>query len=120
MRLAKHSPNRDADGLYRLELKNPDAIGQRLIAANGFFWFREIAALLIDGYPDGRTAYGQMPNWLSRLASLFVHDTRPILNDLEVIKELDNSTAINLGWGPSAQQQDILSGAKSLIDLGVV
>ena len=56
---------RDVAGLHRLALENTDAIGQRLIAANGFFWFREIAALLIDSYPGRKIANREMPNWLT-------------------------------------------------------
>jgi dihydroflavonol-4-reductase len=111
---------RDAAGLHRLALENPEAIGQRLIAANGFLWFREIPALLVDAYPDRKIAHREMPNWLSKLTSLFVHEIATILNDLEVIKELDNSTATNLEWRPRTPKQAILSGAKSFIDLGVV
>jgi len=51
---------RDVAGLHRLALENPDAIGQRLIAANGFFWCRKIAALLIDSYPSRRIANHEM------------------------------------------------------------
>ena len=43
-----------------------------------------------------------------------------ILNDLEVVEEQDNSTAIRLGWQPRTPQQAIFSDAKSRIDLGVV
>ena len=111
---------RDVAGLHRLALENPDAIGQRLIAANGFLWFREIAALLIDAYPDRRIPDREMPNWLTRLASLFVGELGTILKDLDVAAQLDNSPSINLGWQPRTPQEAILSGAKSLIDLGIV
>ena len=111
---------RDVAGLHRLALENPDAIGQRLIAANGFFWFREIATLLIDAYPGRKIANREMPNWLSRLASLHVKEIGSILNDLDVVKKLDNSTSTNLGWRPRSPQEAVLSGAKSLMDLGVV
>jgi dihydroflavonol-4-reductase len=111
---------RDVAGLHRLALENPDAIGQRLIAANGFLWFREIATLLIEAYPDRRIPVREMPNWLSRLASLFVREIGTILNDLDVEKQLDNSPAKNLGWKPRTPQEAILSGARSLIDLGIV
>ena len=43
-----------------------------------------------------------------------------MLNDLDVVKKLANSAATNLGWRPRSPQEAILSGAKSLIDLGVV
>ena len=111
---------RDAAGLHRLALENPDTISQRLIADNGFLWFRDITALLIDTYPNRRITNREMPSWLSRLASLFVHDIPAIVIGLEVVKELDNSTAISLGSRPRKPQQAILSGAKILIDLDVV
>ena len=111
---------RDVAGLHRLALENPDAIGQRLIAANGFLWFRDIAALLIDAYPDRRIPDREMPNWLTRLTSLFIGELGTILKDLDVAAQLDNSPSINLGWQPRTPQDAILSGAKSLIDLGIV
>jgi dihydroflavonol-4-reductase len=111
---------RDVAGLHRLALENPDAIGQRLIAANGFLWFRDIAALLIDAYPDRRIPDREMPNWLTRLTSLFIGELGTILKDLDVAAQLDNSPAKNLGWQPRTPQEAILSGAKSLIDLGIV
>jgi hypothetical protein len=55
-------------------LENPNAIGQRLIVANGLLWFREIAALLIEAYPDRTIANREIPNWLSMFASIFVKD----------------------------------------------
>ncbi len=111
---------RDVASLHRLALENPDAIGQRLIAANGFLWFRDIAALLIDAYPDRRIPDREMPNWLTKLSSLFIGELGTILKDLDVTAQLDNSPAKNLGWQPRIPQEAILSGAKSLIDLGVV
>jgi hypothetical protein len=33
-----------------------------VIAANGFIWLREIAALLIEAYPDRTIANREMPN----------------------------------------------------------
>ena len=58
---------RDAAGLHRLAPENPEAIGQRLIAANGFLWFREIAVLLVDAYPPVELPAGNClagsPGW---------------------------------------------------------
>ena len=61
-----------------------------------------------------------MPNWHARLASLFEKEIGTILNDLDVVKQLDHSTAIDLGWQPMSPEEVILSCAKSLIDLGIV
>ena len=108
---------RDVAGLHRLALENPDAIGQRLIAANGFLWFREIAALLSEAYPTHKIPRREMPNWLSRVASLFVREIGSFINDLGVEKQLDNTPATKLGWKPRTPSEAILSGAKSLVDL---
>lgn len=45
---------RDLAQLHRLAIENDAAIGKRLIAANGFLWFREIAAILHGEYPGQR------------------------------------------------------------------
>ena len=111
---------RDVAGLHRLALEHPDSVGQRLIAANGFLWFREIAALLSENYPNHNIPQREMPNWLSRVASLFVREIGSFLNDLDVMKQLDNTPAMNLGWQPRTPQEAVLSGAKSLVDLGLV
>ena len=111
---------RDVASLHRIALENPDAIGQRLIAANGFLWFRNIAALLTTAYPDRKIPLREMPNWLTRFASLFIRELGTILKDLDSTAQLDNSTAKNLGWQPRTPQEAVLSGAKSLIDLGIV
>ncbi len=110
---------RDVAGLHRLALENPAAIGQRLVAANGFLWFREIAALLSEAYPTHKIPRREMPNWLSRVASLFVREIGSFINDLGVEKQLDNTPATKLGWKPRTPSEAILSGAKSLVDLGL-
>ena len=111
---------RDVASLHRTALENPDAIGQRLIAANGFVWFRDIAALLANAYPDRKVPLREMPNWLTRLASLFIPELGTILKDLDITGQLDNSPAKKLGWQPRTPQEAVLSGARSLIDLGIV
>ena len=111
---------RDVASLHRIALEHPDAIGQRLIAANGFLWFREIAALLTNTYPDRKIPLREMPNWLTRFSSLFIRELGTILKDLDIAAQLDNSPAKKLGWQPRTPQEAVLSGAKSLIDLGIV
>ena len=111
---------RDVASLHRIALEHPDAIGQRLIAANGFVWFREIAALLTNAYPDRKVPLREMPNWLTRFVSVFIRELGTILKDLDVAAQLDNSPAKKLGWQPRTPREAILSGAKRLIDLGIV
>lgn len=111
---------RDVAALHRLAWEKDQAIGQRLIAANGFLWFREIAAIVKQAYPDDRIPTREMPNWLARVASLFVKEIAQFLNDLDVIKKFDITPAQQLGWVPRAPREAVLSGAKSLKELGLV
>jgi dihydroflavonol-4-reductase len=111
---------RDVASLHRLALQNPTTKGQRLIAANGFLWFREIARILNEAYPDRRIPEHEMPNWLSKVASLFVREIGSFINDLDVVKQLDNTPALALGWHPREPKLAILDGAKSLIEVGTV
>ncbi len=111
---------RDVAQLHRLAFENDAAIGKRLIAANGFLWFREIAAILHGEYPGQRVPQHEMPNWLSYVASFFVKEIGSFINDLGVEKQLDISPARELGWTPRVPSEAILSGAQSLKDLGLV
>lgn len=111
---------RDVAALHRLALERPDSEGQRLIAANGFLWFREIANILKSQYPDRKIPQREMPNWLTKLAALFIPEISSFIADLDVIKNLDNRPAIAIGWQPRSPEEAIQSGAESLIRLGSV
>ncbi len=106
---------RDVAALHRLAFENPEAVGQRLIAANGFLWFREIADILKAQYPERTIPHREMPNWLARIASLFVKEIGSFLNDLDVIKQLDITASKAIGWQPRSPKEAIISGAESLI-----
>ena len=110
----------DVATLHRLAYENDSAIGQRYIAANGFRWFREIAAIIDKEFPNHKIPRKEMPNWMARIASLFVKEITGFLNDLDIVKELDNSPALKLGWQPRSPEEAILSGAKSLVKLELV
>ena len=110
---------RDVAALHRLALENDAAIGQRLIAANGFRWFREIAAVLNEQYPENEIPLKEMPNWLTHLVGLFVREIGSFIDDLDRVKRLDNSPAIDLGWAPSSPEDAILAAAASLQRLSI-
>ena len=61
-----------------------------------------------------------MPNWLARIASLFVKEIGSFINDLDSVKQLDNAPAMALGWQPRAPETAILEGAESLVRLKLV
>lgn len=111
---------RDVAILHRLAFEKNSAIDQRLIAANGFLWFRDIAALLKSEFPDYPIPTREMPNWLTRLASIFVPEIKSFLNDLDLEKHLDITPARDLGWQPRTPVEAVSSGARSLIDLHLV
>jgi nucleoside-diphosphate-sugar epimerase len=111
---------RDVASLHRLAFEQDAAIGQRLIAANGFKWFREIADILQAEFPDYRIPRKEMPNWLAKCASLFIKEIASFINDLDVVKSLDNSPAMQIGWQPRSPEEAIVSGGRSLVEQGVV
>jgi dihydroflavonol-4-reductase len=113
---------RDVAVLHRLALERPEATGQRLIAAAGFLWFRELAEILVAEFPAyaDKIPTREMPNWLARVASLFIKELATLLPDLDSIKRMDVSPARSLGWQPRSPQVAIVEGARSLIALELV
>jgi len=110
---------RDVAALHRLALEHDEAIGQRLIAANGFRWFREIAAVLDAQYPEIGIPLKEMPNWLTHLVGLFVREIGSFIDDLDRVKQLDFSPAASLSWKPRSPEDAILAAAASLRQLGI-
>ena len=111
---------RDVAALHRIALESDASVDQRLIASNGFLWFREIAAILKAQYPERRIPQREMPNWLTKLASIFVPEIGSFIADLDVVKHLDNVPARNLGWVPRGPEEAIKTGAESLTNFGIV
>ena len=111
---------RDVASLHRLAWEDETANGQRLIAANGFRWFREIAAILKAEFPDAPIPQREMPNWLTRILALVVREIGSFVNDLDTVKQLDISPAKALGWQPRPPEEAIIAGGRSLKELGLV
>lgn len=111
---------RDVATLHRLAFEQDAAIGQRLIAANGFRWFREIAEVLQAEFPDYPIPHRQMPNWVAHLAQYVVKEIASFINDLDVKKQLDIAPAKAIGWQPRTPEEAILGGGHSLVELGLV
>ena len=62
-----------------------------------------------------------MPNFLLKIVSFFDGSVTQFLPDVEIKKEMDTSPAKDLlGWKPRSPEESIDSGARSLIDLGIV
>lgn len=111
---------RDVAALHRLAFETPEAAGKRYLCANGFRWFVDIARTVKAAHPDKKVPTAEMPNWVAKVASVFLKEIRQFLPDLGRIKKADNSPARAIGWQPRDVDDAIRAGAKSLVDLGVV
>jgi dihydroflavonol-4-reductase len=113
---------RDVATLHRIAYENSEAVNQRLLCGAGFRWFSEIAELLRKEFPDyeKKIARREMPLSLTHIFALFIREMTSFNNDLNVVRKMDCSPAIQLGWKPRSPEVAIIDGARSLINLGVV
>jgi len=114
---------RDIADIHLLAMESPEAAGERFIANNEFTWMHQIADILRQHFPTYRKKipHRVLPNWMVRLVALFDAPTRVILKDLGKKNELSSEKARSLlGWKPRSNEAAIVSGAKSLIELGIV
>ncbi len=112
---------RDVAALHRLAFEHPDAAGKRLLSGAGFRWFIEIAKLLHKEFPENKKIpLSLMPNFLVKVFAIFIKEINTFINDLDTIKKIDCTPALDLGWHPRSPEEAILAGAKSLVELGVV
>ena len=113
---------RDVASLHRIAFEHPDAVGQRLIASNGFMWMLEVADVLRKTFPDyqGKLPKRHLPNLIVRLLSRFDKVLATIVKDVGKVKDFDNQPALDLGWQPRGPVDAINAGGKSLIETGVV
>ena len=114
---------RDVAVLHRLAFESAKASGRRFLCSSGFRWVKEMAIYIRENFPDYRKKISvtDMPNFLLKFFSFFDGSVTQFLPDLEIKKEMDISTAREvLGWVPRSPEEAIASGARSLIDLGVV
>lgn len=99
-----------------------DAGGRRLMAAGKTYWFKDIAAILNQAYPQAKKLPGgDMPNFVVKLVGLFDDRVKGILPDLGTFHEADASYVTNLtGVMPRPAKEAILAAAESLIANGDV
>ncbi len=112
---------RDVADLIRICIENEASVDQRYLAANGFCWFREIAAMLGEQFPShaNRLPRHEMPNWLAHIARWFVPEIGSLLHELDCKKTLDAASARTLGWQPGEPEEAIRAAGESLIRLNL-
>ena len=114
---------RDVADLHVRAMTAPNATGQRYIAANGYFWMKDVAAVLKAGLPDWKKKIptGEMPDLMLRLAALFDPVVRGRLFELGNKRDASSQKAqMDLGWKPRPPQDAIMATANDLIRLKVV
>lgn len=99
----------------------PQAAGNRYIAAAGYLTFKDIAQILKKEYPDRKIPTKELPNFLTRLFSIFEPALKPILLELGVKRHVEISKAKNeLQWQPASVQEAVIACAKSIFETGIV
>lgn len=115
---------RDVAELHLLAMTHPAAAGERFLAATETTMsMHEIGRLLRArlGQAARRVPRRELPNALMRLVALWDPMVRGILPQLGVVRRATGAKARRLlGWTPRSAEEAILSGAESLIRLGVV
>jgi nucleoside-diphosphate-sugar epimerase len=116
---------RDVADLHIRAMINPDANGQRFIAAaDGQISMPEIAALLRTKMPDVATNVSTrtVPDWVVKFAALFNDRAKTGAMFLNVNRHVDNAKAKKvLGWAPMATQEEaILASVNSMIKYGIL
>ena len=114
---------RDVAALHRLAYESPDAIGRRFLCSSGFRWLKDMSIFIRDKFPEYREKISvrEMPNLLFKIISFFDGSVARFVPYLEIKREMDISPAREvLGWDPRSPEESIKSGARSLIDFGIV
>jgi nucleoside-diphosphate-sugar epimerase len=109
---------RDVADLHLRTMTSPAARGERFLAVAGrFLWMIEMATVLKArlGERAAKVPNRQLPNWLLRMAALFVPAVRQILPELGKEKNATSRKAQSLlGWTPRPPEEALLATAESL------
>lgn len=114
---------RDVAEMHVWAMELPEAAGKRFISVNESSWYKEIAMILKNEFPDYQKKIKTfvLPDFFIRLYGLFDKDTKVILSELGCFKTYENSQAVELfNWTPRSNKEAIVSMAESMIRLGVV
>lgn len=115
---------RDVAELHLRAMTHPAAAGERFLATTETVMsMHEIGQLLRArlGQAARRVPRRELPNWLMRLVALRDPMVRGILPQLGIVRRATGEKARRLlGWAPRTAGEAILSGAESLIRLGLV
>lgn len=116
---------RDLADLHIRAMTSPKANGERFIGTcdNGPFSMMDIANILRNKRPaqSQHVPRKELPNLLVRVVAVFRPAFRGIVQELGVMKRIDNRKAKTvLGWTPRSIEECIADTADSLVEHGIV
>jgi len=114
---------RDAADAHIRAMTNPAAGGQRFIVGGGFFWLKDLVAVLARSFPEhaSRLPTREVPDNVVR--DMAKSDPNARTNVHELGRDLSVSAAKArriLNWSSRPDEECIRASAQSLIDLGLV
>ena len=114
---------RDVAKMHILAMTNPEAAGERFIAANGFMWMNDIAKVLKEKMPEAskKVPVKNLPTWLMRIMANFDKEVKSVVFELGRARHTPSDKAQKvLGWKPRSNEEAIVSTAETLIKHGGV
>jgi nucleoside-diphosphate-sugar epimerase len=114
---------RDVADLHFRAMTDPQAAGQRFIAAGQFAWMADLAALLKAnlGAEATKVPSRKVPDFVLRIAGLFDKDLASVTGGLGRKQDYTTAKAQSLlGWKPRPLQDTVLDCARSLVANGLV
>lgn len=110
---------RDVAAMHLAALHNDNAVGQRFIASNKFYWHAQIGQQLRADFPDMRPSTREAPDWVFRLIARFIKPLRGLLPMLGVRQQVSGQKAVDvLGITYHDTDQTIRDTGQSLIEGG--
>ncbi len=115
---------RDVADLHLRAMTSPAAKGERFLAVAGeAVSLLDVATILKKrlGTAAGRVPTRQMPDWLVRLAALFVAEMKLVVPELGQTRKATSVKARRLlGWAPRPNEECIGATGESLLRLGLL
>ena len=97
--------------------ENDASIGERIIAANEFFWFKELSGILKQTFPSRKIPTRQAPNWLIKLLAKFDKSLAVIIPHLGRDSSISNAKAQKLlGIKFISGKETIIESGRFLVD----
>ena len=92
--------------------ENDESIGERIIAANEFFWFRELTAVLKQAFPKRKIPTRQAPNFFIKILAKFDSTLK------QVVPHLGRDSSVSNAKAKELLGIEFISGADAIVESG--